>query len=210
LIFLDSAQIEAAQRANDLGFVHGITTNPKLIAATLTPAHEVLRALLDVFPNGPIFYQPASPENAHTDLSTALTIDEKRVVAKLPALSSMFSLGVELVKDGVEVAFTAVFAPAQAVLAAEVGADWVIPYVDRASRHGQGNLVSVLADVLKRIEAPTRLLAASLKTPRQAVDALLDGANAVSVPLDVLEQLPQSDMTDSAVREFSNAAKEAQ
>ena len=90
-------------------------------------------------------------------------------------------------------------------MAHEVGCVWVIPYVDRAARHSADGVVEGLASMLARLHSSTRVLAASLKTPTQAADAILDGAHDVTAPLEVLRGLPAHPLTESAVREFAAA-----
>ena len=94
----------------------------------------------------------------------ALALDPARVVAKLPATLEAISSGRALHDEGYRCALTAVYSPAQALLAHEAGCAWVIPYVDRAARHSAGHVVEELAAVLERLGSETRILAASLKT----------------------------------------------
>jgi len=100
-----------------------------------------------------------------------------------------------------------VYSPAQALLAHETGCIWIIPYVDRAARHSDGGLAVVdsLAAMLARLKSSTRVLAASLKSAPQVVDAILHGSHDVTAPLDVLRGLPAHPLTESAVREFAAA-----
>ena len=84
-----------------------------------------------------------------------------------------------------------------------MGCLWIIPYVDRAARHSAGDVVRDQAALLARLQSPTRILAASLKTSPQVVGAVLDGAHDITAPLDVLRALPAHPLTESAVREFA-------
>jgi transaldolase len=104
-----------------------------------------------------------------------------------------------------------VYAPAQALLAHEVGCTWVIPYVDRAARHSDGGLTVVdsLAAMLARLQSSTRILAASLKSAAQVSDSILHGAHDITAPLEVLRALPAHPLTESAVREFAAAWPQA-
>jgi transaldolase len=126
-----------------------------------------------------------------------------RVVAKLPATLDAIKLAAALKDDGINCALTAVYSPAQALLAHEVGCIWIIPYVDRAARHSAGSVVAELAAVLARLQSSTRILDASLKGAPQVVDAILDGSHDITAPLDVLRGLPAHPLTESAVREFA-------
>jgi transaldolase len=204
-VLLDSASVDDAAAAATLGFVHGMTTNPALMARETKEPLVHLGRLLAAFPTGPICYQPTRTSLAEMDAEAraAAALAPERVVAKLPATLDGITLAAALKKDGISSALTAVYSPAQALLAHEAGCAWVIPYVDRAARHSAGAVVVELAAVLARLQSSTRILAASLKTAPQVVQAVLDGAHDITAPLDVLRGLPAHPLTESAVREFA-------
>lgn len=207
MLYLDSAGVDDARRAAQLAYVQGITTNPKLMAESGRRPLEQLEALLEAFPGGPVFFQPGSVDRAETELAEALRLGDGRVVAKLPAQTRMFSLGTELAHAGVTVAYTAVYSPAQALVAASAGAAWVICYVDRAARLRPDSPVVVpVADALRAAGSSVGVLAASIKSPEQAVESVMQGADAVTAGLAVLEALAHDPLTDSAVEEFARAA----
>ncbi len=211
-ILLDSASLEDAATAAELGFVSGITTNPALMARETSQPLAHLDGLLAVFPRGPICYQPTGGTFSQIldEARAASARAPQRVVIKLPATLEAIRVATPLAGEGISCALTAVYSPAQALLAHETGCKWVIPYVDRAARQSVGGLVVVdaLAAVLERLQSGTRILAASLKNAPQVVDAILHGAHDVTAPLDVLLGLPAHPLTESAVREFA-AAKAA-
>lgn len=212
LIFLDSATTADAAAAQERGYVSGVTTNPTLLRAAGGEPLRQLATLLEVFRAGPVLYQlhALSGPAARREADAACALAPDRVVLKLPARGDLYTLAADLRRDGVRCAMTAVYSPAQAVLAAQVGAAWVIPYVDRARRlltDGDG-LVAGLARVLDAVRADTRILAASVKSPDQAVRALVDGAHAVTAPLAVIDALGDHGLTDQAVTEFSAPPQE--
>jgi len=204
-ILLDSASVDDAAAAAELGFVHGITTNPALMARETKEPLTHLERLLAAFPSGPICYQPTRTSYAemNDEARAAAALAPDRVVAKLPATLDAIKLAAALTDDGIRCALTAVYSPAQALLAHEVGCVWVIPYVDRAARHSADGVVASLAAVLTRLQSSTRILAASLKSAPQVVDSILHGAHDITAPLDVLRGLPAHPLTESAVREFA-------
>ena len=164
-----------------------------------------LARLLEAFPDGPICYQPTRSTYAEMEeqARAAAALAPDRVVAKLPATLEAITLATALRADGIDSALTAVYSPAQALLAHEAGCMWIIPYVDRAARHSAGAVVLEQAAILERLDSPTRILAASLKTAPQVVESILDGAHDITAPLDVLRALPAHPLTESAVREFA-------
>ena len=204
-ILLDSASLEDAAHAAALAFIRGITTNPALMAKETGEPIAHLERLLGAFPAGPVCYQPTRTPAAEMEREAreALALDPARVIAKLPATLEAVTLAARLHDEGFRCALTAVYSPAQALLAHEAGCAWIIPYVDRAARHSAGHVVEELSAVLERLGSETRVLAASLKTSQQVVDAILDGADDVTAPLDVLRALPAHPLTQSAVQEFA-------
>jgi len=204
-ILLDSAALDDAAEAAALGFVRGITTNPALMARETSEPLAHLERLLSAFPEGPVCYQPTKPAAGEMEREAreALALDPARVVAKLPATLEAIALASRLHDEGFRCALTAVYSAAQALLAHEAGCAWVIPYADRAARHSAGHVVEELWAVLERLGSETRIMAASLKTAQQVTDAVLDGADDVTAPLEVIRALPAHPLTESAVREFA-------
>lgn len=211
--FLDSAEAADVERAAFSGIVTGITTNPTLLHDAdpgLAPLAHVVR-LLHLFPNGPVFHQVHTSPDWSTaqrvvdDLLEATGENASRLVFKLPAQPFWFSLGTDLVRRGSRVAFTAVYSPGQFLAATQVGAHYVIPYVDRARRlrPADPDVLSRLRSV--KIAGAPQILAASLKSRDQAVEAFRNGADAITAPWAVLNELMQDELTDSAVEQFRAA-----
>jgi len=207
-ILLDSASIEDAQRAAALGFVTGITTNPALIARTGRPGLDVLGDLLSVM-DGPVCYQVTAEEVAEREAEArqAAALAPDRVVIKIPSTTANYTMAAHLVSTGIRVAFTAVTTPMQAYLAGQVGAEWIITYVNRLTRQ-VGDGLAVLREQASILQgSTTRLLAASLKSIEEVQGALLSGAHDVTVPLNVLETLGDHPLSDLAIRDFAAALR---
>ncbi len=204
-ILLDSASLDDAAAAAALGFVSGMTTNPALMARETREPLAHLERLLGVFPEGPVCYQPTgtSYDQMEEESRAAASLAPERVVAKLPATLEAITLAAALKRDRIRCALTAVYSPAQALLAHETGCVWIIPYVDRAARHSAGAVVEEQAEILGSLGSSTRILAASLKSAAQVVDSIVRGADDVTAPLDVIRALPAHPLTESAVREFA-------
>lgn len=209
MLYLDSADPKEVEKAAEVGCIHGVTTNPTLMRphADNTLAH--LEDLLQLFGNGPVFYQPTNvdPEEAEREVRAALEIAPQRVVAKLPARLDHVRLAAKLSGEGSTCALTAVFSPAQALLAHQSGCRYVIPYIDRAARDGSGghDLIRRLTTLLRSLHSETSTLAASVKSVGQAISALEEGAHGVSVPMAVVEALDSHPLTDAAIASFAEA-----
>ncbi|MER3545822.1 MAG: transaldolase [Chloroflexota bacterium] len=207
-LFLDSANPEDARQAQALGCIAGITTNPTLIAQTGRPAFMVIRELCELT-SGPVFYQLTRADYAGmlAEAEQADAISPGQVVMKVPCTWEGLRAVCHL-RGKTLCAVTAVFTPAQAYLAAEAGARYIIPYVNRATRLlGDGPaLVQLMAAVLQRGGAgyETEILAASIKSPEEAVAALLAGAQHLTLPLAVILQMAESPYTAQALAEFAS------
>jgi transaldolase len=206
-LYLDSAIISEAKIARVFVWVSGITTNPILLAKSELSPEDTLRELSAVI-QGEIFYQLTA-----TDLPGMLieaqairNILGKQVVLKIAATQDGFQTAARLSTE-VSCAITAVYSPAQAIVAAEAGASYAIPYVNRATRLlGDGlALVSAMAEALSG--TATQILAASIKSPEEAVATLQAGAQHLTLPLNVLQGLTEHELTRQSVEEFSRAGR---
>jgi transaldolase len=205
-LFLDSALVDEARQAAGLGFVAGATTNPALVARTGRPARDVVADLCATLP-GVVFHQVGEAPGPALDAEIeAFRQISERVAFKLPCTLAYAPVAHDLSRQGVICALTAVYSPAQACIAAQTGAAYAIPYVNRATRYcGSGPaLVAEIAAVLEGTEC--QILAASLKSPAEVVETLLAGAQHVTLTWDVLAAMAHHPLTDLALEEFARAA----
>lgn len=207
-LFLDSALADDAHRAKALSFVRGLTTNPTLMAKASRPAEEVLRELCAIL-SGTVFYQLAAPTVTEREAEAhhMASLIPKRIGLKIPCTTENLALATRLVKSGYTVGITAIFSAAQVYLAAEAGARYVLPYVNRSTRLlGDGlALVRQMRAVIEATHAPMEILAASVKTPAEAVETVLAGAHHLTLPLSVIEAMGQHPLSDDTIIEFARA-----
>jgi len=204
-IFVDSADISEVKRAMELGFIHGVTTNPTLIARYAKEARQVIAELSEVCP-GPIFHQVAagSTDEMLAEAKAFSALLPQRLVVKVPCTLE----GLRLVSQiGAEIpcAVTAIFTPTQTYLACEAGASYVIPYLNRLTKSGGDGpgLIRAMREIIYATGSRAEILAASLKSPQEVLSALLSGAHHVTAPLKVIEEMAQSQLTAEALAEFA-------
>jgi transaldolase len=188
-ILLDSASLSDATAAAGLGFVRGVTTNPTLMRSETADPLGRLAELLATVDFAEIYYQPTGAYGPlREEAEKAFRLDDQRVVLKLPATPDGVALAGAAVRLGARVSLTAAQSPQAMVVAESIGATAGIPYVDRAQRDLRvgPDLVRALARVRR---GPTRIVAASVKSAGQLLQAYEDGADAVTAPLAVLETL---------------------
>lgn len=206
-LLLDSADVREAERAMQMGFVSGVTTNPTLMARTGRPAYDVISELCSLC-RGPVFHQ-LTASNLHKMQEEAErfhAIAPGRVVMKIPCNLTGLQLTGQL-SDTIPCALTAVFSAAQTYLACEASARYVIPYVNRATRLcGDGiALVCQMAGIVERASSGTEIVAASLKTPAEVVEAILNGAHHVTTPLQLIEEMAEHQLSALSIEEFAQA-----
>jgi transaldolase len=203
-IYLDSAHLEDARRAQALGFVVGITTNPALVAQAGRPGLDIVRDLLTLT-GGYVFYQVIADtvEERLEEAREASRLDPARVMIKIPATTENLAMAAELVAGDVLCAITAVSAASQAYLSAMVGATFTIPYVNRLTRQ-LGDGLAVVRDCKAAVEgSETRVLAASLKSPEEVMSSIYAGADDVTIPLDIILQMGNHPLSDKAIQDFA-------
>jgi transaldolase len=209
-IYLDSEFLEDVHSAAELGFVAGVTTNPKLITRTGQAAEAVIPELCDALGEGLIFYQLTAPTVGEREVEARrfAALRPGRVGLKIPCTTENLALLHRLTGEGLTCAVTAVFSAHQAYVACEAGADYLIPYVNRSTRlQGDGPaLVAQIAAVTQATGGHTQVLAASFRHLGEVVDATLAGAHHVSVPLDLLLALGGHPLSEQAIAEFARAS----
>jgi transaldolase len=203
-LFLDSASIENAQRAVELGFVWGATTQPAYIAQAGRGAVDIIADLCALLP-GTVFYQPTGPTLSRREAEALrmVGVDQVKVALMLPCTTENLALAASLTDEGITCGVTAVFSPYQAYLACEAGAHFVLPYVNRSTRlQGDGpRLVSALLDVIEAAGTGTELLALDIKTADEVVETVLAGAHHLSLPLDLILSLGEHPLSQQVIDE---------
>ncbi|MGD8399229.1 MAG: transaldolase family protein [Anaerolineae bacterium] len=204
-LYLDTADVDKARRGASLGFLAGLTTNPALLARAGGEPADVIAALCAAMP-GMVFHQviaaPGPELDAEIERYRAIS---DRIGFKFPCTLDHLRAVHALAGQGPLCAVTAVFDAAQAYLAAEAGADYAIPYVNRTTRLcGSGPaLVADMAAVLKGTGCD--ILAASIKDPAEAVAALQAGARHLTVSWRVIEEMAAHRLTEMALADFAAA-----
>ena len=210
-LFLDSARIEEVRQAVELGFLAGVTTNPTIMAKAKGQPKDIIRQICAISP-GPVFYQVTAKTAAEREREGRefFSISPEKVVLKIPATIENMVLMVKLSRD-IACAATAVYSGYQTLVACEAGARYVIPYVNRATRLlGDGNkLVAEMTAVVKASGKTAEILAASIKSADEATQAVLAGANHLTLPMDILLSLGNHPLSDAAIEEFSRASIQA-
>jgi transaldolase len=202
-IYVDSAKLDEARAGKELGWVFGVTTNPTLMAKSGVAPEEVLRGLAELAFHE-VYYQLVSQnlDDMLAEARKAAEIVKYGLILKIAPTENGFRF---VAKQGKEFpcCITAIFDPAQALVAHETGARYIAVYVNRATKQlGDGlTLLRELTSVLAGSQ--TEILAASLKSTKEAVDAVRAGAQHITVPFDLLASLCHHPLSVQTVEQFN-------
>jgi transaldolase len=211
-LFLDTANIEEIREINRWGVLGGVTTNPSLIAKEADDPARVWKEILAEV-EGPISLETTEPEaDAMYEEGVGLSKMAANAVVKVPMTPAGLTAGKRLVADGIRVNVTLVFSPAQAILAAEIGAYIVSPFVGRMDDVASDGMDALrrICDIYEVQGYETNVLAASLRHPMHIVEAALAGADIATMPFPVFQQLVKHPLTDLGLEKFTNDWKALQ
>ena|SRR3989338_9806566 len=207
-LFIDSGNVEEIKKAYALGVIDGVTTNPSLIAKEGRDFMVVLKEIIEIFENRKDV--SISAEVTSTEVQGMLA--EARPLAKLhpsitikvPITPSGIKALKEMFKLGYKTNATLCFSASQALLAAKAGATYVSPFLGRLDDIGENSqkLLKEIRSIYDIYELETQILAASIRSHRQVIDCALVGADAVTMPYKIFEQLFQHPQTDQGLKKF--------
>ena len=206
--FVDTAKIEDIKKAEEMGVICGVTTNPSLIAKEGGRSQEeVLKEIADIV-DGPI-----SGEVKATTTDAEGMIAEGREIAKLhPNMVVKIPMTIEglkatkvLASEGIKCNVTLIFSANQALLAARAGAAYVSPFLGRMddiSNPGIDLIEQISTIFANYPEIKTEIIAASVRNPIHVIDCALVGADIATVPYSVIEQMTKHPLTDIGIEKF--------
>lgn len=204
--FIDTAKVEEIKKANDMGVICGVTTNPSLIAKEGRVFEEVLAEIATIV-DGAI-----SGEVKATTVDAEGMIEEgrkiaaihKNMVVKIPMTEEGLKACKVLSLEGIKTNVTLIFTANQALLAARAGATYVSPFLGRLddiSVRGV-DLISEIAEIFAVAGIDTQIIAASVRNPMHVTDCALAGVDIATVPYKVLEKMIHHPLTDQGIEKF--------
>ncbi len=203
-LFLDTANIDEIREINRWGVLSGVTTNPSLVAKQNDDPETVWKEILAEV-DGDISLETTELEtDAMVEQGIGLAQMAPNAIVKVPMTPNGLSAGKRLMKDGIKINVTLVFSPAQAILAAEIGAYIVSPFIGRIDDMA-GDGMHALRQICEIYEVQgyeTNVLAASLRHPMHVVEAGLAGADIATMPYAVFAQLVKHPLTDIGLAKF--------
>lgn len=203
-LFIDTANVEEIRKANDLGVICGVTTNPSLIAREGRVFKDVVTEITTIV-NGPISAEVVSLEHEKmVEEALELAAIHKNIVIKIPMIEEGLKAVKILSAKGIKTNVTLIFSASQALLAAKAGATYVSPFVGRLNDiSSRGNeLVETIHNMFEKHGITTEIIAASIRSPEDVVDASLAGADIATIPYKIIVQMTKHPLTDAGIERF--------
>lgn len=203
-LFIDTANVEEIRKANDLGVICGVTTNPSLIAREGRVFKDVVTEITTIV-DGPISAEVVSLEHEKmVEEALELAAIHKNIVIKIPMIEEGLKAVKILSAKGIKTNVTLIFSASQALLAAKAGATYVSPFVGRLNDiSSRGNeLVETIHNMFEKHGITTEIIAASIRSPEDVVDAALAGADIATIPYKIIVQMTKHPLTDAGIERF--------
>ena len=203
-LFIDTANVEEIRKANDLGVICGVTTNPSLIAKEGKVFEDVVKEITTIV-DGPISAEVISLESEKmVEEALELAKIHENIVIKLPMCAEGLKAVKILSSKGIKTNVTLIFSATQALLAARAGATYVSPFVGRLDDIGQEgiNLISEVSEIFSMHGIETEIISASIRNPIHVTSSALAGAHIATVPYKVIEQMTKHPLTDAGIAKF--------
>ena len=204
-LFLDTADIDEIREIHRWGVLSGVTTNPSLVAKEGEDPDIVWKEILATVPGDISLETTETEADAMYEQGVGLAQMAPNAVVKVPMTPNGMEAGKRLNADGIRINVTLVFSPAQAILAAELGAYIVSPFLGRLDDVGSDGMgmLRTICEIYAVQGYQTNVLAASLRHPMHIIDAGLAGADIATMPFDVFAKLVKHPLTDAGLERFT-------
>ena len=205
-LFIDTENIEEIQKANDLGVICGVTTNPSLIAKEGRDFKEVIKEITEIV-DGPISGEVKATTTQAEDMvieAREIAKIHKNMVVKIPMCEEGLKAVKILSQEGISTNVTLVFSATQALLAAIAGATYVSPFLGRLDDISASgiDLVADIMQIFNQYGFETEVICASIRHPIHVIECARLGADIATVPYQIIMQMIQHPLTDIGVEKF--------
>ncbi|WP_343210610.1 transaldolase family protein [Anaerolentibacter hominis] len=206
-LIIDSADTKIIRELYDYFPAKGVTTNPSILKASGRAPYDVLREIRDIIgADGQLHVQVVSQE-AETMEEEAFRIRKElgeNTYIKVPVTREGLKAIKRMSANGIQVTATAIYTPMQAYLAAEAGAVYTAPYVNRIDNLGYDGVSAAIHmhDIFRSNNLNTQVLAASFKNSYQVLELCRHGIGAATLAPDIIEGLVKNENVAAAVDAF--------
>ena len=202
--FIDTANVDEIKKANELGMVDGVTTNPSLVSKEGREFNGLIKEICDIV-DGPVSAEVVSVD-ADGMVREARDLEKlaDNIVVKIPMIEEGLKAVKILSKEGINTNVTLCFSSIQALMAAKAGAAYISPFVGRLDDIGHRgmDLVDEILSIYDNYGFETEVIVASIRNPIHVLDAALMGADIATIPYKVIQQLVKHPLTDIGLEKF--------
>jgi transaldolase len=203
-IFVDTANIEEIRKANDLGVICGVTTNPSLIAKEGRDFIETIKEITEIV-DGPISGEVISMEcEGMVKEAREIAKIHKNMIVKIPMCEEGLKAVSILHKENIKTNVTLIFSALQALLAARAGASYVSPFLGRLDDIGSNGiqLIEDIAEIFSIHNIDAEIISASVRHPIHVLECAKAGSDIATIPYKVIVQMIQHPLTDAGIERF--------
>lgn len=202
--FVDTADVDAIAELNDLGFVDGVTTNPSLILKSGRDILEVTKEICAMV-DGPVSAEVVALN--YDDMikeGRKLAKIAENIAVKVPLTWDGLKTCKTLSSEGTMVNVTLCFSANQALLAAKAGATFISPFIGRLDDINVDglDLIEDIRTIYDNFSYDTEILAASIRTVNHVSECAKIGADVITAPPNVLQNLAKHPLTDKGLDAF--------
>ena len=202
--FIDTADVKEIREAESLGILDGVTTNPTLVSRTGRPFRETIEEICSIV-KGPVSAEVVSTKmDDMIKEARGLSKIAENIVVKIPLIKEGLKAVKVLTSEGIHVNVTLCFSSNQALLAAKAGGTYVSPFVGRLDDRGHTGMevVEEIRTIYDNYGFNTQIIVASIRNPLHVRDAALMGADIVTVPFAVFNNIVKHPLTDAGLKQF--------
>ncbi|MDP2971477.1 MAG: fructose-6-phosphate aldolase [Deltaproteobacteria bacterium] len=209
-IFIDTANLSEIRKAKALGLVDGVTTNPTLIAKEGEETESLIRKIAKEV-KGPVNVEAIGMTSGEiVKEARVMAVWGEEIVIKIPITPEGLKAVKVLSSEGIQTNVTLLFSASQAILAAKAGATYICPFIGRLddiSFNGL-ELIQQIREIYDNYdEIETRIIVASVRNPIHVIEAARIGAEIVTIPPAIIEQMAKHPLTDKGIAQFLEDAK---
>lgn len=218
-IFLDTTSIEKIDKYHSMGIIEGVTTNPSLVAKAGLNRDDLIRQILNFYPNlGSVSVEMLSETSGEmvSEAKTFINLMKKQgaknmqaITIKVPANQEGLQACKLLSSEDIKVNVTLCFSLSQAIIAAKAGAAYISPFIGRLEDYGHDgiDLVEDIVIAYNNYSFETKVLAASIRNLGHVEHAAVAGAHVVTLPHTILEKMMDNTFTEIGQAKFLSDAK---
>ncbi len=209
-IFIDTANLNEIRKAKALGLVDGVTTNPTLLAKEGEETESLIRKISEEV-KGPVNVEVTGTTSGEMvkEAKVMATWGEE-IVIKIPITPEGLKTVKILSSERIHTNVTLLFSASQAILAAKAGATYVCPFLGRLDDISFNGL-----ELIRQIKGiygnypniETQIIVASVRNPIHVMEAGMLGAEIVTIPPAIIEQMVKHPLTDKGIAQFLEDAK---